>query len=396
MQKQTIRDADVDGKRVLVRVDFNVPIENGVISDDTRIRASLPTINNLLDRNSAVILMSHLGRPRGKPADELRLHPIADRLARLLDRPVKTAAEVVGSAVREAADSLQPGELLLLENVRFESGEENNDPSLAWELASLAEIYVNDAFGSAHRAHASTVGVAEYLPAYAGLLMEAEIRALGSLLDQPDRPFVAILGGAKVSDKVGVIANLIDRVDIILVGGGMANTFLSAVGHEVGSSLAERDFGQRARDLLMSARERGVTFLLPDDVVAAKSMESKEEVIDVDSVLADHSIFDIGPRTVEHFATEISRAQTVFWNGPMGVFERDQFASGTRGIAEAVAANPGFTVIGGGDSVAAIEQAGLADRISHISTGGGASLEYIEGKELPGVAALLDAKEQAD
>ncbi|MGH2535683.1 MAG: phosphoglycerate kinase [Thermomicrobiales bacterium] len=393
MPKQTIRDANVDGKRVLVRVDFNVPIEAGVIGDDTRIRASLPTIINLLDRGAAVILMSHLGRPKGKPVDGFRLHPIADRLSQLLDRPTKTTTEVTGSAVREAADTLQPGDLLLLENVRFEPGEEKNDPSLAWELASLGEIYVNDAFGSAHRAHASTVGVADYLPAYAGLLMEAEIRALSSLLEQPDRPFIAILGGAKVSDKIGVIANLLERVDVILVGGGMANTFLSAAGNEIGSSLAERDFGQQAQDLLVSARERGVTFLLPNDVVVARDIDGAGEVIEATAVPTDHAIFDIGPRTVEHFATEIARARTVFWNGPMGVFERDRFAAGTRGIAEAVAANPGFTVIGGGDSVAAVEQAGPSDRISHISTGGGASLEFIEGKELPGVAALLDAKE---
>lgn len=392
MQKQTVRDADVSGKRVLVRVDFNVPIERGVIGDDTRIQASLPTIAYLRDHHAAVILISHLGRPKGKPVAELRMNSVADRLAALLGRSVQTVAEVIGPSVKAAAEALRPGEVLLLENVRFEPGEEKNDPAFAQELASLADLYVNDAFGAAHRAHASTVGVAGILPAYAGLLMESEINALGALLAAPERPFVAILGGAKVSDKLGVIDNLLGRVDAVLVGGGMANTFLAAAGHEIGTSLAERDFAGLANDLLAQAHELGVTFLVPVDVIVAPKLDRPGKTIGVDQVPPDAAIYDIGAQSAAQYGREIGRAKTVFWNGPMGVFERAAFATGTRAVAKAVAASSAFTVIGGGDSVAAVEQAGLADRISHISTGGGASLEFIEGQALPGIAALLDAK----
>ncbi|HET8521888.1 MAG TPA: phosphoglycerate kinase [Thermomicrobiales bacterium] len=394
MQKQTVRDAEVAGKRVLVRVDFNVPMQDGTITDDTRIRASLPTIRYLLDHDAAVILVSHLGRPKGKPNDAMRLAPVAERLSELLERPVETVSTVVGPDAKAAAQSLQPGQVLLLENVRFEPGEEKNDPALARELAALADVYVNDAFGAAHRAHASTVGVAADLPAYAGLLMETELNSLARLLDNPERPFVAILGGAKVSDKIGVIGNLLDRVNTIVVGGGMANTFLLAQGRPIGQSLAERDFADQARDLLDQAEEKGVTFLLPVDVVVAHSLDDQPQTVSVDAVAPDVAIYDIGPVTTSEFGRAISFARTIFWNGPMGVFERPAFAEGTKAIAEAVATSGAFSVVGGGDSVAAIEQLGLAGEISHISTGGGASLEFVEGKELPGVAALRDATKE--
>ncbi len=390
MRIRSVRDAKVGGKRVLVRVDFNVPLDHGRIIDDTRIRASLPTIRDLLDRGAAVILISHLGRPKGKPVAEYRLAPVASRLTELLGQPVQTVADVAGPAAREAAAALRPGQVLLLENVRFEPGEETNDPELAGRLASLADLYVDDAFGSAHRAHASTVGVADHLPGYAGLLMLDEIDALGRLLQAPDRPYVAILGGAKVSDKVGVIANLAKRVDALLLGGGMANTFLMAQGLQVGTSLVERDFVDRARGLLADASAREAPIVLPTDVVVARSLESPGHRVPVAAVPAGAAIFDIGPVTAQRFADAIATAKTVFWNGPMGVFERPAFASGTRAVAEAMAEARAFTVVGGGDSVAAIEQAGLANRISHVSTGGGASLEFVAGVVLPGVAALAE------
>jgi phosphoglycerate kinase len=390
MKLRTVRDADVAGKRVLVRVDFNVPLDGTTITDDTRIRAAQPTIEYLLDHQARVILCSHLGRPKGKPNDAFRLAPVAQRLGELLGTPIETATDVVGPSASSAAARLQDGDILLIENVRFEPGEEKNDAELAKCLASMAEIYVNDAFGAAHRAHASTAGTAEYLPAYAGLLMEAEVRALQHLLDQPDRPFITILGGAKVSDKIGVIENLIPKVDSLLIGGGMANTFLLAQGHAVGKSLAEQDFADKARALLKLASQRDVEIILPTDVVVAVGMDGAPSTADADSVAEDQAIFDIGPKTAEAFAAKIASASTIFWNGPMGVFEKPAFANGTRAVAVAVASSGAFSVVGGGDSVAAIEQMGLADKVSHISTGGGASLEFVEGRELPGLAALQE------
>lgn len=390
MKIRSVREADVRGKRVLVRVDFNVPMEGGRITDDTRIRASLPTIRDLLERGAAVILVSHLGRPKGTVVEELRLAPVAKRLSELLGRPVEVAQDVAGPDAQAKAAALQPGDVLLLENVRFEPGEEKNDPELARRLASLADLYVNDAFGTAHRAHASTVGVATFLPAFAGYLMEAEINALQRLLENPERPYVAVLGGAKVSDKLGVLRNLLDRVDAILVGGGMANTFLLAKGIAIGTSLAEPHLTGEANEILQIAQDRGVVVGLPTDVVVAPNLESEGVVVPVDHIPADHAIYDIGPETITAYAEQIAHARTIFWNGPMGVFERPQFARGTLEIAKAVAAARAYTVVGGGDSIAALEQAGVADKISHVSTGGGASLEFIEGRTLPGIAALME------
>jgi phosphoglycerate kinase len=390
MSTRSVRDADVAGKRVFVRVDFNVPLDGAEITDDTRIRAALPTIQFLVEHGARVILCSHLGRPKGRVNDDLRLKPVARRLSELLGRTVKTAGDVVGPEAKASADSLADGEVLLLENVRFEPGEEKNDPELAKALASLAEIYVNDAFGAAHRAHASTAGIADHLLAYAGLLMDAEVAALGKLLGEPERPFITILGGAKVSDKLGVIENLIPKVDALVIGGGMANTFLLAQGHEIGSSLAERDFEAKARELIAQAAECGVELLLPIDVTVANGMDGEPKVVGLDGVTGDLAIFDIGPKSAAAFAERIASAKTIFWNGPMGVFEKPVFAEGTKAIATAVAEADAFTVVGGGDSVAAVEQMGVADRISHISTGGGAALEFIEGRALPGLTPLQE------
>ncbi|ACZ38687.1 phosphoglycerate kinase [Sphaerobacter thermophilus] len=390
MPIRTLDDLDVAGKRVLVRVDYNVPLDDGRITDDTRIRATLPTIQALRERGAAIILVSHLGRPKGKVREELRLAPVAARLGELLGEPVKYARDVVGPEAQAMASSLQPGGVGLLENVRFEPGEEANDPEFARQLASLADCYVNDAFGAAHRAHASTTAVADLLPSAAGLLMQREIAALTKVLESPEHPAALILGGAKVSDKVGVIEHLLDRVDLLLLGGGMANTFLKAEGFPVGRSLVEDDKLDVARATLDRARERGVTVLLPVDVVVAPRLENDAptRIVPVEQVGDDDAIYDIGPQTVARFAEALRSARTVVWNGPMGVFEVPAFAAGTRGVAEAVASCEGFTLIGGGDSVAAVEQMGLADRVSHISTGGGASLEFLEGKDLPGVAVL--------
>jgi phosphoglycerate kinase len=390
MKTRSVRDASVAGKRVFVRVDFNVPLDGQTITDDTRIRAALPTIEHLVDQGAKVILCSHLGRPKGKPNDAFRLNPVSNRLAELLGKPVKTVSDVVGPEAKEAAARLADGEILLLENVRFEPGEEKNDPNLARELASLADIYVNDAFGAAHRAHASTAGIARFLPAYAGFLMDAEVSALQRLLDAPERPFITILGGAKVSDKLAVIENLIPKVDALLIGGGMANTFLLAQGRRIGSSLAERDFEGKARELLKQAADSGTEILLPIDVAVAADLDGKPEIVSVDNVRDDRAIFDIGPESVATFTARIGAAKTIFWNGPMGVFEKPAFANGTRAIALAVANSDAFTVVGGGDSVAAVEQTGVADQISHISTGGGASLEFVEGRELPGLTPLQE------
>lgn len=392
MTKRSVSDADVRGKRVLVRVDFNVPLQGGEVSDDTRIRAALPTIQLLLDRGAAVILASHLGRPKGKPDAKYSIAPAAARLADLLGIDVLTASDVAGPVAMAAAQALQPGQVLVVENTRFEPGEEKNDPALAKALAALADIFVNDAFGAAHRAHASTVGVADYLPSYAGLLLQNEVAVLSQLLDEPERPFVAILGGAKVSDKLAVISHLLTRVDALLLGGGMANTLLLAQGDEIGNSLAEPNLVDQAQALMSQARERGVAILVPRDVVVAASIDSADaSVVSSGRVPAGMSIFDVGPETVREYCTQVSNARTVFWNGPMGVFEKEAFASGTMGLARCVAASAAFTVVGGGDSISAIEAAGVGDRIDHISTGGGASLELLEGRTLPGVAAIPDA-----
>jgi phosphoglycerate kinase len=388
---RTLDDLDVQGKRVLVRVDYNVPLdEHGRITDDTRIRATLPTIRALLDRGAAVVLMSHLGRPRGKPNPSMSLRPVAARLSELLGRPVKMLDDCVGPAVEAAVKALAPGEVALLENLRFHGEEEANDPAFARQLAALGDVYVNDAFGAAHRAHASTEGVARLLPSAAGLLMQREVEALSRVLHQPEPPVVIILGGAKISDKIGVIRNLLGRANAILIGGGMANTFLKAQGREIGRSLVEPDKVAEARQLLDEAAARGVTLALPVDVVVAPqvSADAPRRTVPVDQVGADDLILDIGPRTVEAFRAHIAGAKTIVWNGPAGVFEVEPFAAGTRAIARAVADSGAFSLVGGGDSVAAIEQAGLADRISHVSTGGGAALEFLEGQALPGVKVL--------
>jgi len=387
-QKKTIRDVDVHGKRVLVRCDFNVPIENGAITDDRRIRESLPTIRELLNRGAAVILMSHFGRPEGKDL-KYSLKPVAVRLGELLGREVRFAPDCVGESVRQIAESLKPGDLLLLENVRFHEAETKNDPEFARQLALLADLYVNDAFGSAHRAHASTEGVAHYLPAVAGFLMEKEIQYLGRALEDPNRPFVAVLGGAKVSDKIQVVENLLPKVDALLIGGGMAFTFLRAKGYEIGRSLLDAESIDFVNSVLVEDSQK---ILLPSDVVVADSIESESgEEVGVTAIPADKIGLDIGSVTAAEFAAKIENAGTVVWNGPMGVFEKEPFAKGTKAIAEAMARCQGVTIVGGGDTAAAVEKFGLADRMTHVSTGGGASLELLEGKELPGVAALLDA-----
>lgn len=390
--KKTVRDVDVRGRRVLVRVDFNVPLDQGRVADDTRIRAALPTIRYLMERGARVILISHLGRPKGKVDDRYRLEPVARRLEELLGREVLKTDDCVGPEVEAAVARLRDGDLLLLENVRFHPEEEKNDEGFARKLASLADIYVNDAFGAAHRAHASTVGVAEFLPAVAGFLMEKELAMLGRLLADPEPSFVAILGGAKISDKIGVIENLLGRVQTLLVGGGMANTFLRARGLMLGKSLVEVDKVDLARELLARAQERGVELLLPEDAVVApaEAPGTDRREVPVAEVPEEWMILDIGPATVERFAAAIRTARTVFWNGPMGVFEMAGFERGTEAVARAVAESGALSVVGGGDTVAAVERAGVADRITHLSTGGGASLEFLEGRELPGVAVLQE------
>jgi phosphoglycerate kinase len=388
--KKTVRDIDVQGKRVLVRVDFNVPIQNGQITDDRRIRESLPTIQYLLEHGAKVILMSHLGRPKGKRDPQYSLRPVAERLSELLHRPVRFLDDCVGEAVEAAVQAMAPGEVVLLENLRFHPEEEANDPALAQALARLGEIYVNDAFGSAHRAHASTEGVVHYLPAVAGLLMEKELRYLGSALQNPERPFIAILGGAKVHDKIGVIGNLLPKVDRLLIGGGMAFTFLKAQGYEIGRSLLDSESLEFARDTLQRAGDK---IVLPVDVVVAPEprADAPVQVVPVSQIPPDQMGLDIGAQTVSRFGEIIRAARTVVWNGPMGMFELPPFAEGTRGVLQAVAESGAVTILGGGDTAAAAEQLGFADRITHISTGGGASLEFLEGRELPGVAVLMEA-----
>ncbi len=392
MAKQTVRDIDWQGKRALVRVDFNVPLDGQRITDDTRVRAALPTIQYLLDHGASVVLMSHLGRPKNKVVEGLRLAPVAAHLSKLLGQPVKTVPVTTGPEAEAAAQSLQPGEVLLLENTRFDAREEANDESMARELARLGDVYVNDAFGAAHRAHASTEGVARFLPAVSGLLMEKELAELGSIIENPERPFVAIMGGAKISDKISVITNLLRLVDSLLIGGGMANTFLLAMGYKVGDSLAEANAVEEVNKILFFAKGRETEILLPTDVVIADAMDANanRKVVPIDKVPDGWRILDIGPETVAAFSKKIAGAKTVFWNGPMGYFEAAPFAEGTRAIAKAMGESSARTVIGGGDSVAAVEQMGLADKITHISTGGGASLELLEGRVLPGVAALND------
>ena len=392
MAKRSLDDLDVAGRRVLVRADLNVPISDGAVGDDTRVRAALPTLRALMERGARVIVVSHLGRPKGGPSPELSLAPVAARLGELLGQPVRLADAVVGPSVAAAVGALAPGEALLLENVRFEPGEEANDPALARALASLADVYVNDAFGTAHRAHASTVGIAAHLPACAGYLLRRETETLSALLENPARPFVGVLGGAKVSDKLAVAGSLLERLDALLLGGGMANTFLLAAGHAVGASLCEPDLADEAAAILAKGRALGVPILLPVDVVVASSVAAETgQVVPVAAVPNDAMILDIGPATVAAFAERIAGAGTVFWNGPMGVAERPAFARGTLGVARAVAACDGFTVVGGGDSIAALAATGLADAVGFVSTGGGASLELLEGRSLPGIAALPDA-----
>ena len=392
MAKKTVRDIAVKGKRVLVRVDFNVPLENGEVADDTRIRAVLPTIRYLLEHGAAVILMSHLGRPKGKISDELRLDPVARSLERLLGKELIKLDDCVGPEVERATKSLQPGQVLLLENLRFHPEEEENDQGFARQLASLADVYVNDAFGAAHRAHASTTGVTAYLPSVAGLLMERELQMLGEALANPTRPFVAVLGGAKVSGKIGVIRSLLSKVDLLLVGGGMANTFLKAQGLEVGQSLVDNDSLAVAREMLDQAGQR---LVLPVDVVVADAFAADAEArtVSTDTVPPGWLIVDIGPRTVSLFEKKLSTAGTVVWNGPMGVFEFPRFAAGTRALAESLARSQATSIVGGGDSAAAVRQAGLEDKMTFVSTGGGASLMFLEGRSLPGVEALEDRGE---
>ena len=393
MNKKTIEDIDVSGKRVLVRCDFNVPLDGTKITDETRIVAALPTIKYLLDHNAAVILCSHLGRPKGEFNMKYSLAPVAERLSEKLDKKVVLAKDVIGPDAQKCVSEMKPGDVVLLENVRFHKEEEKNDPEFAKKLASFAEIYVNDAFGTAHRAHASTEGVAHYLPAVAGFLIGKEMDIMGKALENPARPFVAILGGAKVSDKIGVITNLLEKVDTLIIGGGMSYTFQKALGGSIGKSLCEEDKIDLAREMLEKAKEKGVRILLPVDNICGQEFSNDTLRITVHSkqIPDGWEGMDIGPQTQALFAAEIANAATVVWNGPMGVFEFPNFAGGTRAIAQALADNHNcVSIIGGGDSAAAVEQMGYADKMTHISTGGGASLEFLEGKELPGVAALND------
>jgi phosphoglycerate kinase len=394
--KRSVTDYPLAGKRVLLRVDFNVPLEGGVVADDTRIRAALPTISYLLEQGCAVVLVSHLGRPKGQVVEELRLAPVASRLAELLGRPVLAASDCVGAEVEAAAAALAPGEVLLLENVRFHAEETANEPAFAERLAALGEVYVNDAFGTAHRAHASTEGVTHYLPAVAGLLMVKELETLGRLLRDPARPFVVVLGGAKVSDKIGVIEKMLTTADAILVGGAMCFAFFKAAGLEVGMSRVEADKLDVARDIAAKAETSQCAFLLPTDLVVAAAAEegAASETVAAKAMPADKMGLDIGPATVAAFTQRIAGAATVFWNGPMGFFEVAPFGAGTRAVGEAIAGSGAVTVAGGGDTVSAIRRLGLEDKFTLVSTGGGASMEFVEGKALPGVEALLD-KEQA-
>ncbi|RBP41606.1 phosphoglycerate kinase [Garciella nitratireducens] len=395
LNKKSIQDVDVKSKRVIMRVDFNVPLdENGKITDETRIIAALPTIQYLIEQGAKLILISHLGRPKGEPNKKYSLEPVAQNLADQLGQEVTFASDdiVIGESAKQAVSAMKDGEIVLLENVRFRKEETKNDEEFAKELASLADIFVNDAFGTAHRAHASTVGIAKFLPAYAGLLIEKELKIMGGALENPKRPFVAILGGAKVSDKIGVINNLLDKVDSLIIGGGMSYTFLKAQGYEVGTSLLEEDKLDLAKELLNKAKEKGVELLLPIDVVVAKEFkaDAQHKTVSSHEIPSNFMGLDIGQKSVEVFSKTIQNANTIVWNGPMGVFEMPAFAKGTEAIAKALADSHATTIIGGGDSAAAVKQLGYADKMTHISTGGGASLELLEGKELPGISVLED------
>ena len=393
LNKKTIRDIDVAGKKVLIRVDYNVPMDkDGNITEDTRIQATLPTLQYLLDHDAAIIIASHLGRPKGVVVPEFSLVPVAKRLSTLLGKQILVAPDCVGPAVEEMANQLHPGQILMLENLRYHKAEEKNDPEFSKQLASLADIGVNDAFGVSHRAHASVEGITKYLPTVAGLLMEKEIIFLGQTVANPVHPFVAIIGGAKVSDKIGVIENLLGKVDTLIIGGGMANTFLAAQGYNIGKSLLEADKVELAKTLIKTAQEKGVHLLLPTDVIIAEKFaaDAQHKVVAVDAIDKEWMALDIGPKTGAVYAKALEDAKTVVWNGPMGVFEMDAFANGTETVAKAVAASGATSIVGGGDSIAALEKTGLSDKITHISTGGGASLEFLEGKVLPGIAALAD------
>ena len=393
MSKKTIRDIDLKGKKVLVRCDFNVPMdEEKNITDTTRIIAAIPTIKYLLENDCSIILCSHLGRPKGEFKPEFSLEPVAKELSKILGKEVMMAKDVIGEDAKSKASKLQPGEIMLLENVRFHREETDNDETFAKELASMAEVYVNDAFGSAHRAHASTAGVAKFLPAVSGFLIEKELKFLGDALNNPERPFVAILGGAKVSDKIGVIDSLLEKVDTLIIGGGMAYTFFKAQGYEVGNSICELDKLDLAKELMEKAKNKGVKLMLPVDTKVGKEFKPDTESKNVSwtEIPADWEGFDIGEETIKIFSEEIKKAKTVIWNGPVGLFEFPQFSVGTNSIARLLATLDATTIIGGGDSAAAVKKAGLSDKMTHISTGGGASLEFLEGKKLPGIECLLD------
>ena len=394
MNKKTVKDIDVNGKKVLVRCDFNVPIdsETGKITDNRRIRAALPTIQYLLNHNAKVILCSHLGRPKGEFNLKYSLKPVAEELSKLLNKDVKLAKDVIGESAKELTSNMKEGDIVLLENVRFHKEEEQNDPEYSKALASMAEIYVNDAFGTAHRAHSSTTGVADYLPAVSGFLIEKELEFLGGALENPKHPFVAILGGSKVSDKIGVIENLLDKVDTLIIGGGMAYTFYKAQGHHIGTSICEEDKLDLAKSILEKAQEKGVKLLLPVDnhVSSEYSNNGEDKMVDSTEIPDGFMGLDIGPKTIEKFEEAVKDAKTVVWNGPLGVCEFDKFATGTKAVATMLSKLDAITIIGGGDSAAAIEKLGLADKMTHISTGGGASLEFLEGKTLPGIACLQD------
>jgi phosphoglycerate kinase len=393
MNKKSVKDVDIKGKRVFCRVDFNVPMKDGQVTDDTRIRAALPTIQYLMEQGAKVVLASHLGRPKGQVVEEMRLTAVAKRLSELLGKEVKKTDEAYGDSVKAEINALSEGEVLLLENVRFYPGEEKNDPELAKAFAELCDLYVNDAFGAAHRAHASTEGIAHHLPAVSGFLMQKELDVLGKALSNPERPFTAIIGGAKVKDKIGVIDNLLEKVDNLIIGGGLAYTFIKAQGHEIGKSLLEADKIDLALSFIKKAEEKGVKLYMPVDGIVADefSADANTKTVSIDEIPADWQALDIGPKTAELYSDVIKNSKLVIWNGPMGVFEMDKFAEGTKAVAVALSqAKDTYSVIGGGDSAAAVEKFGLAEKMSHISTGGGASLEFMEGKQLPGVVALND------
>lgn len=392
LNKKTMKDIDVKGKRVFVRVDFNVPMADGVITDETRIRAAIPTIEYLVEQGAKVILASHLGRPKGEVKEDMRLTAVGVRLAELMAKPVTKLDESIGQVVEEAVANMQNGDMILLENVRFHAGEEKNDPALAEQFAKLADVYVNDAFGAAHRAHASTEGIAKHIPAVSGFLMQKELDVLGKALSNPERPFTAIIGGAKVKDKIGVIESLLEKVDHLIIGGGLSFTFIKAQGYDIGKSLLEEDKIDLAKSFIEKAKEKGVQLHMPVDAVVANefSKDAETQIVGVDAIPADWMGLDIGPKTAANYAEVIKDSKLIIWNGPMGVFEMDKFANGTKTVADAMATTTGYTVIGGGDSAAAVEKFEVADKMDHISTGGGASLELMEGKELPGIVALND------